>query len=50
MTINANRRTTMFAGVATLAAIAGVAVAWKRQAGQEAVDIASDVMQSFWSA
>jgi thiol-disulfide isomerase/thioredoxin len=50
MMINVNRRTAMFAGVAALAAIAGVAVAWKRQAGQEAGDIASDVMPAFWSA
>jgi len=50
MTINANRRTAMYAGVAALAAIAGAGVAWKRQAEQEAGDLASDVMQAFWAA
>lgn len=50
MTINANRRTAMYAGVAALAAIAGAGVAWKRQAGQDAGAIAPDVMQAFWAA
>jgi len=31
MTLNANRRVAMYAGVAALAAIAGAGVAWKRQ-------------------
>ena len=50
MTINTNRRTAMYAGVAVLAAMAGVGVAWKRQAEQDAGAIASDVMQAFWAA
>jgi thiol-disulfide isomerase/thioredoxin len=50
MTINANRRTAMYAGVAALAALAGAGVAWKRQAGQDAGAIAPDVMQAFWAA
>ena len=50
MTMNANRRTAMYAGVAALAAIAGAGVAWKRQAGQVSGDIAADAMQAFWSA
>ena len=50
MTMNTNRRTAMYAGVAALAAIAGAGVAWKRQAGQVAGDIAANVMQAFWSA
>ena len=50
MTINANRRTAMYAGVAALAAIAGAGVAWKRQAGQIVGDIPADAMQAFWAA
>ena len=50
MTINANRRTAMYTGVASLAALAGAGVAWKRQAGQDAGAIAPDVMQAFWAA
>jgi thiol-disulfide isomerase/thioredoxin len=50
MTINANRRTAMYAGVAALAAIAGAGVAWKRQAAQVVGDLAADTLQAFWSA
>jgi thiol-disulfide isomerase/thioredoxin len=50
MTMKTNRRTAMYVGVAALAAIAGAGVAWKRQAGQVAGDIATDAMQAFWSA
>ena len=50
MTINANRRTAMYAGVAALAALAGAGVAWKRQAGQDAGGVAPEVMQAFWAA
>ena len=47
MTINANRRTAMYAGVAVLAAIAGAGVAWKRQSLD---DLTPDAMIAFWSA
>ena len=47
MTINANRRTAMYAGVAALAALAGAAVAWKRQS---VVDMAPEALAAFWSA
>ena len=50
MTINTNRRTAMYAGVAALAAIAGAGVAWQRHAVQGSNDIATDVMQTFWAA
>jgi thiol-disulfide isomerase/thioredoxin len=50
MTINTNRRAAMYAGVAALAAIAGAGVAWKRQVGPVAGDIAAEAMQAFWSA
>lgn len=50
MTINENRRTAMYVGVAALAAIAGAGVAWNQQTEQEAGDLASDAMPSFWSA
>jgi thiol-disulfide isomerase/thioredoxin len=50
MTMKTNRRMAMYVGVAALAAIAGAGVAWKRQAGQVAGDIATDAMQAFWSA
>jgi thiol-disulfide isomerase/thioredoxin len=47
MTINANRRTAMYAGVAALAAIAGAGVAWKRQSLD---DMAPETMAAFWAA
>ena len=47
MTINANRRTAMYAGVAALAAIAGAGVAWKRQSLD---DMAPEAMAAFWAA
>jgi thiol-disulfide isomerase/thioredoxin len=47
MMINANRRTAMYAGVAALAAIAGVGVAWKRQSLE---DMAPEAMAAFWAA
>jgi thiol-disulfide isomerase/thioredoxin len=47
MTINANRRTAMYAGVAALAALAGAGVAWKRQS---VVDMAPEAMAAFWAA
>lgn len=50
MTINANRRVAMYAGVAAIAAIAGAGVAWNRQAGNGKSDIAAEVMQAFWAA
>ena len=46
MTITANRRTAMYAGVAALAAIAGAAVAWKRQSLD---DMAPEAMAAFWA-
>jgi len=49
MTINANRRAIMYAGVAALAAVAGAGVAWQRQAGQDTGTLASDVMSAFWA-
>jgi thiol-disulfide isomerase/thioredoxin len=47
MTINANRRTAMYAGVAALAAIAGAGVAWKRQSLD---DMTPEAMSAFWAA
>ena len=47
MTINANRRTAMYAGVAALAAISGAGVAWKRQS---LGDMAPEAMAAFWAA
>lgn len=47
MTLNANRRRAMYAGVAALAAIAGVGVAWKRQTGEA---IAPEALNAFWTA
>jgi thiol-disulfide isomerase/thioredoxin len=47
MTLNANRRKAMYAGVAALAAIAGVGVAWKRQ---ELGAIAPEALNAFWAA
>jgi thiol-disulfide isomerase/thioredoxin len=47
MTLNANRRVAMYAGVAALAAIAGAGVAWKRQ---ELGTIAPDALNAFWAA
>jgi thiol-disulfide isomerase/thioredoxin len=47
MTINANRRTVMYAGVAALAAITGAGVAWKRQLLD---DMAPEVMAALWAA
>ena len=48
--IEANRRKAMFAGVAALAAMAGVGLAWKHEAGQDAIGLGADVMQAFWAA
>jgi hypothetical protein len=47
MTLNANRRKAMYAGVAALAAIAGAGVAWKRQ---ELGAIAPEALNAFWAA
>jgi thiol-disulfide isomerase/thioredoxin len=47
MTIKANRRTAMYAGVAALAAIAGAGVAWKRHSLD---DMAPEAMTAFWAA
>jgi hypothetical protein len=47
MTLNANRRTAMYAGVAALAAIVGAGVAWKRQ---ELGAIAPEALNAFWAA
>jgi thiol-disulfide isomerase/thioredoxin len=47
MTINANRRTAMYAGVAALAAMAGAGVAWKSQSLD---DMAPEAMAAFWAA
>lgn len=47
MTLNANRRTAMYAGVAALAAIAGAGVAWKRQA---LGSVAPEVLNAFWAS
>ena len=47
MTLNVNRRTAMYAGVAALAAMAGVGVAWKRQ---ELGAIEPEVLNAFWAA
>jgi thiol-disulfide isomerase/thioredoxin len=47
MTLNANRRKAMYAGVAALAAIAGVGVAWKRQ---ELGAITPEALNAFWAA
>ena len=47
MTLNINRRTAMYAGVAALAAIAGAGVAWKRQAPEA---IAPEALHAFWAA
>ena len=47
MTINANRRTAMYAGVAALAAIAGAGVAWKRHSLD---DMTPEAMSAFWAA
>ncbi len=47
MTLNANRRTAMYAGVAALAALAGAGVAWKRQALGA---IAPEALNAFWAA
>lgn len=47
MTIDTNRRTAMYAGVAALAAIAGAAVAWKRL---DLEDMAPEAMSAFWAS
>jgi thiol-disulfide isomerase/thioredoxin len=47
MTLNANRRVAMYAGVAALAAIAGAGVAWKRQSVGA---MSPDALAAFWSA
>ena len=47
MTLTTNRRTAMYAGVAALAAIAGVGVAWKRQALGA---LAPEALNAFWAA
>jgi thiol-disulfide isomerase/thioredoxin len=40
----------MYAGVAALAAMAGVGLAWKHQEGRDAAALGADVMQAFWTA
>jgi thiol-disulfide isomerase/thioredoxin len=47
MTINANRRTAMYVGVAALAALTGATVSWKRQS---LVEMAPESLAAFWSA
>ncbi len=47
MTLTANRRTAMYAGVAALAALAGAGMAWKRHA-MSAMN--SEAMNALWSA
>jgi thiol-disulfide isomerase/thioredoxin len=47
MTFAVNRRKAMYAGVATLAALAGVGVAWRRHALGAMSD---EVMQTLWAA
>ena len=47
MTMNTNRRTAMYAGVAALAALAGAGVAWKRQS---LVEMSPEALAAFWSA
>jgi len=47
MTLKANRRTAMYAGVAALAAIAGAGVAWKRQTLGA---MSADALAAFWAA
>ena len=47
MTLNVNRRVAMYAGVAALAAIGGVGVAWK---SQELGAISPEALNSFWAA
>jgi thiol-disulfide isomerase/thioredoxin len=47
MTLTANRRIAMYAGVAGLAAIVGAGVAWKRQ---ELGAIEPEALNAFWAA
>ena len=47
MTISANRRKAMYAGVAALASIVGAGVAWQRQAGGIKVP---EELKALWSA
>ena len=47
MIFNANRRKVMYAGVAALAAIAGVGVAWKRH---EMAAMSAEAMDALWGA
>lgn len=47
MTIATNRRTAMYAGVAAVATLAGVGVAWQRQS---LVQMGPEALAAFWSA
>lgn len=47
MMINVNRRAVMYTGVAALATVAGVGLAWKRQS---LGGISADALNAFWSA
>jgi hypothetical protein len=47
MTISANRRKAMYAGVAALAAVVGVGVAWQRQPAAAKVP---EELKAFWAA
>jgi thiol-disulfide isomerase/thioredoxin len=46
MTLNANRRTALYAGVAALAGLAGAGVAWQRRAGGR---LSPEALQTLWS-
>lgn len=47
MTLSANRRVAMYAGVAALAAIAGAGVAWRRHTADA---MSSDALGTLWAA
>ncbi len=47
MTMNANRRAAMYAGVAALAALAGAGVAWQRQS---LIEMSPEALAALWSA
>lgn len=46
MTLNANRRTTLYAGVAALAGLAGAGVAWQRRVGGH---LSPEALQTLWA-
>jgi thiol-disulfide isomerase/thioredoxin len=47
MTLTANRRVALYAGVAAMAALTGAGVAWRRY---EASSLSPDAMQALWAA